>query len=167
MTLNLQTSYVLTWAIGVKKSSGLLTLLLDPFKRALLYAQQGFNPDLTTFPYPAFEEIVTETGLRVPEVPVAEEYDLDGQSDETEGTAAFERTNDAHDLLQRFESQLRRFIDERMEAKYGPDWTKQRIPGDMKSRWRDKQRQDTGTQKWPIIAYADFTDYATIITRKR
>ena len=42
--------------------------------------------------------------------------------------AAFERTNNAHDLLQRFESQLRRFIDERMEAKFGPSWTKHRIP---------------------------------------
>ena len=137
----------------------------NPFVRASLYDQQGFNPDLTTFPYPAFEEIVSETGLRVPKVPVAEGCDLDGESDETVRTADFERTNNAHDLLQRFESQLRRFIDERMEVKFGPGWTKQRIPSDMRSRWRDKQRRDTGTQKWPIIAYADFTDYATIITR--
>ena len=56
----------------------------DPFIRTSLYAQQGFNPALTTFPYPAFEEIVTEAGLRVPKVPRAEGYDLDGESDEGE-----------------------------------------------------------------------------------
>ena len=137
----------------------------DPFIRTALYTQQGLNPDLTTFPHPAFEEIVTEAGLRVPEVPAAEGYDLDGESDEVERAAAFERTNNAHDLLQRLESQLRKFIDERMEAKFGASWTKHRIPGDMRILWHDKQRQDTGVQKWPIISYADFTDYATIITR--
>ena len=137
----------------------------DPFIRTSLYAQQGLNPDLTTFPYPAFEEIVTEAGLRIPEVPGAEWYDLDEESDEVEEATAFERTNNAHDLLQRFEFQLRRFIDERMEAKFGPSWTKHRIPGDMRSLWRNKQRQDTDIQKWPTISYADFTDYATIITR--
>ena len=137
----------------------------DPFIRTSLYTQQGLNPALTTFPYPAFEEIVTESGLRVPEVPRAEGYDLDGESDEGEEAAAFERTNNAHDLLQRFESQLRSFVDERMEAQFGPSWTKHRIPGDMKSLWRDKRRQDTDGQQWPPISYADFTDYATIITQ--
>ena len=137
----------------------------DPFKRASFYLRQGFNAELTTFPYPAFEEIVTEAGLRVPDLPVAEEYDLERESDETEREVAFERTNNAHDLLQRFESQLRRFINEQMEAEFGPGWTKSRIPGDMNSQWLDKQQQDTGTQKWPLIAYADFTDYVKIIAR--
>ena len=138
----------------------------DPFIRTSLYAQQGFNPDLTTFPYPAFEEIVTEAGLRVPDIPGAEGYDIDGESDDVERESAFKRTNSAHDLLQRFESQLRRFIDEQMETTFGANWTKHRIPGDMRSLWHDKQRQDPRAQKWPMISYADFTDYAKIIAQK-
>ena len=138
----------------------------DPIGRASLYVQQGFNPDLTTFPYPAFEAIVTETGLKGSEVLVAEEYARDGESDEIDREAAFERTNDAHDRLQRFEYQLRSFIDRHMKATFGPGWIKHQIPGDMRSRWQHRQDQDTGTHRWPLIAYADFTDYTIIITRE-
>ena len=141
------------------------SIATDPLFRTSLYTQQGFNPDLTTFPHPAFEEIVTKAGLRIPDFPVAKGYDLDRESDDLQREAAFERTNNAHDLLQRFESHLRKFIDERMEAKFGDSWTKHRIPGDLRNIWRDKQRKDTGIQNWPMIAYADFTDYVTIITR--
>ena len=48
---------------------------------------------------------------------------------------------------------------------FGSSWMRQRIPGDMRSKWHEKQSQDTGAQHWPTIAYADFTDYVTIITR--
>ena len=67
--------------------------------------------------------------------------------------------------MHRFESQLRKFIHEKMEAKFGTNWIKQRVPGQIGERWRDKQRRDIGTLSWPTIAYADFTDYVTIITR--
>lgn len=138
---------------------------IDPVVRTSLYRGQGFNPDLTTFPHTAFEEIVTEAGLKVPRVPKAEGYDLDGEFDGIGSEAAFQRTNDAHDSLQRFESQLRRFIDKRMERTFGPSWIKQRIPGEMRSNWLNKQKQDPDLQCWPLIAYADFTDYVIIITR--
>ena len=137
----------------------------DPVARTSLYIDQGFNPDLTTFPQTAFEQIVTEAGLKEPDVPQAIGYDLNGQSDETDTEVAFQRTNDAHDRLQRFESQLRKFISAQMENAFGSNWMRQRIPGDMRSKWHDKQSQDTGAQHWPTIAYADFTDYVTIITR--
>lgn len=137
----------------------------DPVARTSLYISQGFNPDLTTFPHTAFEQIVTEAGLRDPEVPGAIGYGSEEESGGTEREDAFQRTNDAHDLLQRFESQLRKFISEQMEKMLGPRWIRQRVPEDMRTRWIDKQNKDTGSQIWPIIAYADFTDYVTIITR--
>ena len=138
----------------------------DPSVRSSLYVQQGFNPDLTIFPYPAFEEITTEAGLREPEVHVAEEYAYDRESYKIETGAAFERTNYAYNRLHKFESQLRKFIDRIMETTFGPDWIKHRIPDDMKRRWLERQRQETNKQRWPLIAYADFTDYTIIITKR-
>ena len=136
------------------------------FARTSLYEQQGLNPDLAEFPYPAFHEITGEAGLRVPDVSAAVGYDLQwSESDETEQDDDFDRTNRAYGLLHRFESQLRKFIQERMEAKFGTNWIKQRVPGKMREKWLDKQRRDTGNLNWPAIAYADFTDYVTIITR--
>jgi hypothetical protein len=80
----------------------------------------------------------------------------------------FERTNAAHDHLQRFETKLRRFIEEKMKAAFGPDWIKHQVPGDMLKAWRDKKQiaMDNGDRESPLIAYADFTDYVKIITRK-
>jgi hypothetical protein len=90
----------------------------------------------------------------------------DGDEDEEE--AGFERTNDAHDRLQRFESQLRRFIDKQMRAAFGENWIKHRVPGDMRQRWIDKKQKagEAREREWPLIAYADFADYVPIITRK-
>ena len=141
------------------------TIDTDPVARTSFYISQGFNPDLTTFPHTAFEQIVTDAGLRESEASWVIENDPDRESDEVEGEAAFQRTNDAHDLLQRFESQLRKFISEQMEQRFGSRWIRQRIPGEMRTKWLDKQRLDTDSQSWSTIAYADFTDYITIIAR--
>ena len=146
----------ITWPSGIAS---------DPLVRTSVYIQQGLNPELTAFPNTAFEEILNEAGLGALQVPGAEAYRLHRESDELEKEAAFERTNDAHDLLQRFESQLRKFINERMEETFGGAWIKHRIPGDMRDRWLKNQRQAGCKQQWPIIACADFTDYVTIITR--
>jgi hypothetical protein len=59
-------------------------------------------------------------------------------------------------------------IDERMKAAFGPDWTKHQVPGDILKAWREKRRKamDNGEQACPLIAYADFTDYVPLTTRK-
>ena len=141
------------------------TIGTDPVARTSFYISQGFNPDLTTFPHTAFEQIVTDAGLRESEASWVIKNDPGRESDEVEGEAAFQRTNDAHDLLQRFESQLRKFISEQMEQRFGSRWIRQRIPGEMRTKWLDRRRLDTGSRSWSTIAYADFTDYITIIAR--
>ncbi len=89
----------------------------------------------------------------------------EGGDDEEDG---FERTNAAHDRLMRFETQLRKFIDETMTAAFGDNWIRQRVPGEIWTKWRDKREQarERGEQLWPLIAYADFSDYVPIITRR-
>jgi len=79
-----------------------------------------------------------------------------------------ELRNLAHDYLQRFETQIRQFIETRMTAVYGADWAKQRLQADVFSDWvmkRDRHR-DYGGADFPLIAFADFTHYESIIVRK-
>ena len=142
-------------------------IFTDPLTRNSFYAERGFNPDLTMFPNNAFEQMVTTAGLREI-VPVDDAYDFKPKLEETEKEADFERTNEAHDLLQRFETQIRKFIDEQMTEAFGSNWIKHRIDGQMRKQWEEKQEkaEANGEREWPLIAYADFTDYVKIITQK-
>ena len=64
--------------------------------------------------------------------------------------------------------QLRRFIDEKMTHAFGSDWPKQRLPKDLYEKWQEKKHTATlaGTKDWPLVAYADFTDYETVICKR-
>ncbi len=87
-------------------------IFTDPLARNSFYVERGLNPNLTSFPNNAFRQIVTGAGLEEM-VPVDDAYDFNPRRlEEPEEEAGFERTNKAHDSLQRFETQIRRFIDE-------------------------------------------------------
>mgnify|MGYP005867392015 CR=1 FL=1 len=89
-------------------------------------------------------------------------------TEEDEQEAAFARTNAAHDRLQRFETQLRQFIDKQMTKACGDQWIKHRVPGSLRQRWIEKRETAlaNGEADHPLIAYADFSDYVSIITQK-
>ena len=55
-----------------------------------------------------------------------------------------------------------------MIAAFGADWIKHRVPGEIRQRWQEKKdtASKNGEREWPLIAYADFTDYLPVITRK-
>jgi len=142
--------------------------VLDDFeKRSEFYLGLGFNPSLTDFPLPAFEQSLDLAGLRQELPPLIEQYGppipLAGGDDE-EGLA---RTNVAHDWLQRLERLLRRFIDQHMTRAVGGDWPKHRLPNGFYDRWQEKKRiaREAGATDLPLIAYADFTDYTPLICR--
>ena len=151
-----------------KKISWPTEIFDDLFARTSFYTEHGLNPALTGFPNSAFNEIITTTGLRGTPAPVAIGYDFDPAAEEAEEELAFQRTNDAHDLLQRFETEVRKFIDERMKAVFGTDWVTQRVPGGMREEWIQKREaaRKNGERERPLIVYSDFTDYEQVITRK-
>ena len=144
-------------------------VLGDPSARSECYVDLGFNPALTDFPAPTFIEGVAVAGLdgvrpewcKTYGEPIAASED----EEEEEGLA---RTNRAHDWLLRLETQVRRFIDEEMTKAYGPDWPKQQLPNGLYDKWREKQRKarQRGAANWPLLAYADFTDYMLVIGRR-
>lgn len=140
----------------------------DPLARSAFYQERGFDPALTAFPADAFAETLDIAGLRGAPPPIIDVYDYNEAGEEDEQKAAFARTNAAHDRLQRFETQLRQFIDEQMNQAFGDQWTKHRIPGPMRQSWIDKREKarTNGEPDHPLIAYADFSDYVPIITQK-
>ena len=141
-------------------------ILKDPLARASFYTDRGLNPDLTAFPPDAFSEILSAASIKGAQLPVVEEYDL--SSKQEEGDYKFERTRNAYDRIRRFETHLRRFIDEEMQKAFGANWIKHQIPGEMRQQWLDKKQSAVanGESALPLIAYADFTDYEKIISRK-
>ena len=142
-------------------------IFTDPLARIDFYAKQGLDPALTEFPVAAFDQSLTIAGIKTAPLPAVAVYGCDpsGKRDEEAG---FERTNAAHDKLQRFETHLRKFIEEQMRKVFGENWIKHQVPGDIWKGWRDKQEKAhiNGVPEYPLIAYADFTDYEKIILRK-
>jgi hypothetical protein len=134
--------------------------LRDAAERSRFYTGLGLNRALTDFTPRAFDESLAAAGL----------------ADETEGPrsggnaaeeADLARARAAFDRLQRFEREVRRFVDRAMRQAFGDGWIAQRTPAGMKDRWI--QKRDTavarGETEGPLIAYADFTDYKAIIER--
>ena len=140
----------------------------DPLARSTFYQDRGFDPALTAFPMDAFAESLDIAGLRGAPPQIIDLYDYEEVTEEDEREAAFARTNAAHDRLQRFETQLRQFIDEEMIRAFGHQWTKHRIPDNMRERWIGKREtaRANGEFDHPLIAYADFSDYVPIIMQK-
>lgn len=134
----------------------------NPIVRSSFYEHQGFNPALTEFPAPAFQEGLSIAGLR--EAGPSDEDDSEDSLFDEDGLL---RTNQAHARLQRFEMAIRRFIEKKMIAVFGPGWIKQQVPGDIWKRWQEKREiaRAAGEPERPLIEYADFTDYTTIIMR--
>jgi hypothetical protein len=134
----------------------------DVAARQTFYVERGLDPRLTDFPRAAFEEGAAQAGLTTE---ISSRVDQAGEDDEEAG---FARNNAAHDRLQRFETSLRSFIDQVMTAAFGEHWIKQRVPGEIRQDWETKRERDRalGSRVWPLIAYADFTHYVTIITRR-
>jgi antitoxin component HigA of HigAB toxin-antitoxin module len=136
--------------------------------RTALYSDRGLNPDLTAFPAEAFKQSLSIAGLNDAPPPLAAPYLTDADTEDSDEEAGFQRTNAAHDRLLRFETQLRQFIDGRMKAAFGEHWIKHQVPGGIRQSWEHKKQiaRDNRESEQPLIAFADFTDYVTIITRR-
>ena len=48
------------------------------------------------------------------------------------------------------------------------DWFKHRVPHEICQRWHEKREKarERCEREWPLLGYADFTDYLPIITKK-
>lgn len=136
--------------------------------RSDFYENLGFDRALTDFPPPAFEQSLDIAGFHS-EMPVlVARYGRPVQQLENRvEEEALARTNAAYDWLLRLETQLRRFIDECLTEAFGEDWPKHRLPNGLYEQWQEKKKKakQADGKEWPLISYADFTDYERVICR--
>ncbi|MCL5263144.1 MAG: Swt1 family HEPN domain-containing protein [Acidobacteria bacterium] len=134
--------------------------------RSAFYSSLGVDAALTVMPAPAFREAVVVAGL-VDILKSEEAQDVDGTETVDEEELAFGRTNEAHDLLQRLEVQMRRFIEAVLMAEHGQHWVKRSVPQAMREAWQEKQEKSekASETRHPLIFFADFTDYVPIIVK--
>lgn len=131
----------------------------DLAARGDFYVELGFNPSLTRFPLPAFEQGLEISGL--------EQVESESESADSEEDGLV-RTNAAHNQLLRVERSLRRFIDRQLTRAFGLDWPKHRLPNGIYDSWQEKKRkaEEAGAEERPLIEYSDFTDYGPILCRR-
>ncbi|MDO8476206.1 MAG: Swt1 family HEPN domain-containing protein [Candidatus Rokubacteria bacterium] len=143
-------------------------IFTDAAARSAFYAGRGFDRALTDFPAPAFQESLRIARLRHKPPPLDRRYGAPVPRAEGDEEDSFGRNNRAHDWLQRLETQLRRFIDEQMTQAFGADWPRRRLPNGMYEAWQVKKRKgdQVSGREWPLIVYADFTDYEAVICRR-
>jgi hypothetical protein len=137
--------------------------------RTDFYEGLAFNPALTDFPDAAFDEGLDIGEIRRDPPALLVLYEpLVPPSENDDEEEEFVRTNQAHDWLQRLESQLRSFIDARMTALFGAQWPRHRLPNGMYEQWLDKQQKakQAGSAERALIAYADFRDYELLICKR-
>jgi hypothetical protein len=133
--------------------------LVHPVARFELYDAQGFDTNLTHFSIEAYVETVQIAGLAV---------EGDTEADIiSEDDAGVELNSRAYETLLRFEREIRAFIVAVMTKHFGVDWMKRQLPADLLDKWKDKKQKDMqkGGEDFPLIDYADFTDYKGIIER--
>lgn len=142
-------------------------VFIDPVARNDFYIDRGFNSALTDFPEAAFHACLKIAGL--------DDASLDSklfglvklQSANPQEEAGLQRTNKCHDLLQRFERLLRKFINEKMTTQYGLNWPKKRLAPKIYEAWESKkEKAEKNGETLDYIEVADFTDYETIICRQ-
>ena len=140
----------------------------NPFARSAFYRERGLDSALTGFPAAAFDQIAASAGIKDAPPTLLSKYCQETVSGAEDEETGFERTNAAHDRLQRFETHMRRFVEQTMRAAFGDDWIRQRVPPMIWKNWgmKLKKARDNGEPERPLVAYADFTDYEPIILRK-
>jgi Swt1-like HEPN len=142
-------------------------IFTDLAGRSEFYVGLGFNQALADFPAPAFEQSLDLAELRSEPPTLIDLYGAPVAPSDDEAEEGFARTNAAHDWLLRLETQLRNFIDAVMTRSFGAKWHKQRLPNGLYDEWQERKRKamQSGGKDWPLIAYADFTDYERVICK--
>lgn len=74
----------------------------------------------------------------------------------------------AFGAIDAFENALKAFVSAKLKAVAGPNWFKQRVPGDIAARAKERRREAmrAGELQLPLIHYADLGDMIGVILRK-
>ena len=120
----------------------------------------GFNPQLTAFAPDRQIVVVSVAGFGFEPLGM-----MAAGTDDLDGSASYDEN--AARIVGRLEREVRWFVQRTLEGLIGPKWVKQRVPGDMLKRWKDRREEALarGEPECPLVFYADFMDLPQLIVR--
>ena len=134
----------------------------SPTARDAAAIEAGLNPALIAFPPATYSEVVSRSGFKFnlppPPMPQAiESADPEAVFDPMYGQ-----------VITVLEQQLRNIVEKCLKALEGEKWMKRRVPGDIRQRWleRQKEERELGRPVYSPIQYADFMDLDQVIRRR-
>lgn len=125
------------------------------------FDRAGFNPQLTAFAPDRQVVVVSAAGFGFEPLAM-----LAPGTDDLDGSATYDEN--AARIVWRVEREVRQFVERELERLAGPKWIKQRVPGDMLKRWKDRREValSHGEPDCPLIFYADFVDLSDLIRQR-
>lgn len=142
-------------------------IFVDWQARQDFYYEHGLDKSLLVLPEPAFTEGLYKVGILRPAL-----FPLRSYRRRTKRRRFYslkernaQRTLETHEIIRQLEIELREFIHGVMTERFGPNWEKQHVSGDLRSAWMKKREmaQKAGEKEDRLLWFADFTDYKTII----
>lgn len=134
--------------------------------RTTFYVDQGVRSELTDFPAEAFDAALPMGAVQ--RFSLTEEFGNAIDAPEDEDPTEFERTNEMQGALHRYERRMRTLIHQRMSKAHGPDWPRLKLQPQLYQDWKGKSEKAAAAGKpdGPLILFADFTHYETIICNR-
>lgn len=124
--------------------------------------RRGLNPELISFPSPAYSGVVSAAGFKLRLPPMSSPL----PSGASDSEVVFDPSHNR--LFSYVEQRVRQFIQTTMLEQIGVKWIKQRVPEALRLRWEDRQKeeQSSGRPVYDAIHYADFMDLSVVILRR-
>ncbi len=162
-------------------------MLADAGKRRSFYYENGLAPGIAALPRSHFFGTVrstqassppaaaasasgdnTEKAASIPEPATVAQSPEAGVAKVVASDRPSREMVACYEIFHMLERKLRRLVESALEDAAGPNWSSQRIPGDVLSQWRERKKkaEDVGETGKRIIEFAEMGDYPKIICRK-
>jgi hypothetical protein len=141
----------------------------DSRVRRRMYDAASVDPGLARADLAAAVEVVVESGLASGVRSDTDTVAVIGFGDVSMTIRSRGTRHDAYRVLERFEEELRAYITRKLSEKFGPDWFKLRVDGNVAGDAKRIRRQalERGEASMPLINYTELGHLSSIIEGRR
>jgi hypothetical protein len=134
-----------------------------------MYDAAEVDPGLARVDLAVAVEVVVESGLASGVRSDTDTVALIGFGDVSMTIRSRGTRHDAYKVLERFEEELRAYITRKLSEKFGPDWFKFRVDGNIGGDAKRIRRQalERGEASMPLINYTELGHLSSIIQGRR
>lgn len=141
----------------------------DARVRRRMYDAANVDPGLARADLAVAVEVVVESGLASGVRSETDTVAVIGFGDVSMTIRSRGTRHDAYRVLERFEEELRAYITRKLSGKFGPDWFKLRVDGNVAGDAKRIRRQalERGEASMPLINYTELGHLSSIIQSRR